>query len=142
MVFVEVRTTGGLIMSEEDGPEFTVPTHRCPECGGTSMVPSRKYSASVKEEEPCPVCSKYGPFGLVPAVVAIEASLTERLGPKEKTIRARGQISSKATDWLLRDAPMKCDACDGSGYWTPNSKWARRGQKRVCFECHGRGVLR
>lgn len=124
-------------MSEEDGPEFTKPTHRCPKCGGTSLLSKGPWS---DDQKPCPTCSPFGPFGLVPAIVAIEASLSERLGRKEKAIRAKGKVSTSAASWLLRDAAIRCPACDGSGQWQPSTR-SRVGQ-RVCFECNGRGVLR
>jgi hypothetical protein len=86
----------------EQGPEFTKPTHRCPKCAGSSEVSPYAYDG---EMEVCPTCAPYGPFGLVPAIVAIEASLTETFGWKERELRARPDARDIRA-WLLNDAPL------------------------------------
>lgn len=81
----------------ELGDAETKPTHRCPRCGGSSRLEEEDEEVRLQaalsyrrtRAKPCPVCTPYGPFGLVPEVIAIEAVLTAEVSPVEKEMRAQ-----------------------------------------------------
>lgn len=110
-------------------------THRCPACAGTSNGKTDKWG----KRKACKVCEPYGPFGLVPEVVAIEQTLRDNVSNTEKVFRRDNSTQNKVVDWLLNDRPMTCTTCGGSGKWVnPNN----RRDTRPCFKCDGKGVKR
>lgn len=121
-------------MADEEVSEK--PTHRCPRCGGTSRI------VSGGKQVDCPECTPYGPFGLVPQVVAIDLSLREDYGETELRIRNTNAHVNAVLDWLLHDHSLTCppppDGCGGSGYWVNPT---RRSDRRPCFKCNCKGVL-
>lgn len=42
-------------------------------------------------------------------------------------------------NWLLEDKPVECGNCEGTGMWTNPYKPK---DKRKCYTCDGKGVLR
>lgn len=80
----------------------------CTRCRGSSIIhraallehelaEAREVDHSDREHVVCPTCEAYGPFGLVPLIVAIEGSL---IGAKELT-RAQKQ-GQDWLDWIMR----------------------------------------
>lgn len=127
----------------ETDPDTELPSVRCPNCAGTGQLPNKKqWYTPGREANPCPVCAPYGPFGLVPPVVAIECTLADKVDAREKIVRDKINGVANTLDWLLKDTPVKCDHCDGTGRW-PNKRFGNTAARsRVCFHCNGTGVHR
>ncbi len=113
------------------------PTHRCPRCGGTSEV-NEKVRAdgfmSRRGAKKCPVCPKYGPFGMVPEAVAIETALIEDVSHTERVMQAKNKNREETLQWLLGDKVVHCPDCKGTGKWQKSSK-------HRCFTCNGKGTF-
>jgi len=91
-----------------------------------------------KSTEECPVCTPFGPFGMVPEAIAIEAVLMAEVSPFEKEMRAKTARRQATLDWLLGDKPAGCPACGWSGKWQNPYK---KKDSRKCFSCDGKGTF-
>lgn len=137
----------------------------CNRCGGTQSIPydeltdeeaealprppsSPSSLLGVRSSVPCPTCTPFGPFGVVPDWAVIETALQGREGSKNEQVLKQMDKGRRNLEWLLNDGPSTCGECDGTGFWAPGhlrqaeQARYRKQWKRVCFHCDGAGKVR